>query len=475
MEEEKIYGASVDRQERTHYCGTFIILSQAQSLAAFRQQRTGGMKQRDWRKPKTNRSLGPGLVRFLSSMRVGIFLLLILAIMAVYGSLLPHDVAIDEVYGSWWFVTTLVALSVNLSFCSLRRLKRIWQRATRPPQEISGDRLKSCENRVTLSVSGNDQQIAGRVRDLFSSQGYRAGITPCQGGLLVSSEKGRVGYFGSFITHVSLVLILLAGFYGIVNGYEHFEAAFPGRFIRVPNEDFSVRVDDFYIAYRDDAQKSVEQYYSKLTVIQRGHAVKEDTVYVNKPLRYDGVTFYQSSYGWAVNAQFSTVTGESERALLVPGGVYHHHGTGTHVQLVEFFPSFALTEDGRAVNQGEYPANPYVGYRVMSVDDDGFDTVKYAPLNQVVQVSGGHQLEFVSYRNYTGFLIVKNPGKWLAFAGAVLLIIGLVLSFYVFPRRMWAYVKGKEILLAGESYRNQVGFKLEFERLANEIEKRMTP
>jgi cytochrome c biogenesis protein len=66
---------------------------------------------------------------------------------------------------------------------------------------------------------------------------------------------------------------------------------------KVP-KDWSVRVNRFWIDYTP--QGGINQFYSDLSVLDnQGQEVDKQTIYVNKPLRYRGVTFYQTDWGIA--------------------------------------------------------------------------------------------------------------------------------------------------------------------------------
>ena len=61
-------------------------------------------------------------------------------------------------------------------------------------------------------------------------------------------------------------------------------------------EGFSIVLDDFYLDFRED--NTTEQYYSEVTIFEDDTKVKEEKIWVNKPLLYKGINFYQSNFGW---------------------------------------------------------------------------------------------------------------------------------------------------------------------------------
>ena len=109
--------------------------------------------------------------------------------------------------------------------------------------------------------------------------------------------KGVMGRLGSDVTHISLLLILLGAIVGSFAGYKDFKAVYVGGTFSVPDADFNLRLDKFWIEYYDTGQ--IRQYNSLLTVLEGGKEVLTKQIWVNEPLYYKGIRFYQSSYGTA--------------------------------------------------------------------------------------------------------------------------------------------------------------------------------
>ncbi len=412
--------------------------------------------------------------KLLCSMRFGIILLIILTAISIYGAtFLEHQEAMEKVYRSWWFIGTLFVAAINLLACSINRFPKILKKVTTLNTEINTKWISSLENKeiVSLKILENTPDIL--VNKLRKNK-YRAKLIENNNGFFIVADKGRFGYLGSFVTHISLVLILAAGFYGAVAGYENYATGLPGTIIEIPEHGFDVRIDDFEIAYRDDAQRSIEQYYSTLTIIEDGEEVKTETIYVNKPLRYKGVNFYQATYGWNVEVEFkNTETGEIFDMLLSPGQVGFYPELGIHIRLLNFYPDFTMTSEGVPYSRTLYPANPRVAFQFF--DESGHligEQYFIEPFNEVLGLFHEYVVEFKDYKNYTGFQITKHPGKPLALAGSILLMIGLFMSFYMYPRKLWIWVEHVQehiLHIAGTSRRNKVGFKLEFTKIVKEI------
>ena len=412
----------------------------------------------------------PGQIwAFLNSMRVGIALLLALTGISVYAAtFLEHRQAMEKVYTSWWFMGTLAITAASLLACSINRFPGIRKKIRVLKTDVSLQGLQALENKAEIAAAGPPENLEA----ILKGRGYRTGISYKDGKYLVSADKGRYGYLGSLVTHISLVLILAAGFYGMVAGDEGRATGFPGKLIELSRYGFDVRIDDFVIAYRDD--RSIEQYYSTLTVIEDGEEVKQETIYVNRPLRHRGVNLYQSTYGWGVKVVFTnTETGQREEMLLADGHRGYYPDLGIYINILQFFPDFTMTREGMPASRSAYPANPEVAFQFL--DHHGHvigEQYYFEPLGREFELVDGYTMEFAGYQNYTGFQVIKQPGKPLALFASILLITGLFLCFYTYPRRVWIR-QGEDgegaALAAGVSYRNKVGFALEFEQITEQL------
>ena len=68
-------------------------------------------------------------------------------------------------------------------------------------------------------------------------------------------------------------------------------------------------------------------------------------------------------------------------------------------------------------------------------------------------VAGDYEYSFEGRREYTGVLVRRDPGAWLIWVGATLLIGGLVVTFYVPRRRLWLKITPERAVVAGIAQR----------------------
>ncbi len=109
---------------------------------------------------------------------------------------------------------------------------------------------------------------------------------------------------GIFLAHGAVIIIMIGGMIsGIWGKRGELElregevknlVGTAGNAFRLP---FSVRLKRFTIErYESKPRKRIKQFKSLLEIIENGGSVKEDIIYVNKPLRWRGYTIYQSGY-----------------------------------------------------------------------------------------------------------------------------------------------------------------------------------
>jgi cytochrome c biogenesis protein len=274
--------------------------------------------------------------RTLRSMRTALVLLLVLALAAVAGSLVPqlgvsdariaamfrdHPLRADlydklglfNVYGSWWFTLIYTLLLLSLAACLFPRTRALVRNLrTRPaPARELGSMRHYAERSVAV---GPDRAISGarRVlrRRLFRVAGTNGG-TPA-----LAADKGLAREVGSLLFHWSFFLILVGivwgkgtGFTGqavIVEGQTWTEAAanydgrlHEGRFFNGQHTGVRVHVDDFTVSYRIPSGVPRDFVTRAELSDANGADAKTVDIRVNHPAAVDGVKLYQFGYGWA--------------------------------------------------------------------------------------------------------------------------------------------------------------------------------
>ena len=176
-------------------------------------------------------------------------------------------------------------------------------------------------------------------------------------------------------------------------------------------------------------------YVSHVTVVRHDGIPTPMVVRVNHPIDLDGTLFYQASYGFGMHFALThdgrTVPGVAGRTL-VEGDAVQVPGTSESVVYERFVP----TVDRRTQMPSSDPriTDPAV---ILALVDAGSTVGEVlAPLRAPLALGNGWQLTPERDVIYSGFQYRYDPGVPLVGTGAVLLLVGLVISFYFLPARM---------------------------------------
>ena len=219
---------------------------------------------------------------------------------------LAESLSLFDVYGSWWFIAIYVLLLVSLVGCLVPRYGA-WARAlrARPRAEVHAPRGGEHRTGVVGLPPGEVLDAAERV---LRRRRFRVARTADA----VASEKGHWREGGSLVFHTSFLILLvgvsLATLFGhtgqvaVVEGERfrdtriEYDSISPGRFFG-GHSGLELELHDFDVDWHPNG---VPRYFvSDVTVYRDGAPVADADIYVNSPLTYGAVRFYQISWGWA--------------------------------------------------------------------------------------------------------------------------------------------------------------------------------
>lgn len=280
--------------------------------------------------------------RQLTSMRTALLLLLLLAIAAIPGSLVPQrssdpngvvqyftdnpDLApvldsfqMFDVYTSAWFSAIYLLLFISLIGCIVPRTKHHFQalRARPPKTPARLDRLPAYTEREPTESETPDAAIERAAADLKKA-GYRVERYDARGAASVSAERGYLRETGNLVFHTALVGVLVAvgigggfGFQGqrvivegqsFVNTLAAYDSFNPGRFFDDTSlTPYRLTLDELEAVYETENRDALGQpidFTARVTVTGEGGA-DEREVKVNEPLYEYGTDVYLLGNGYA--------------------------------------------------------------------------------------------------------------------------------------------------------------------------------
>lgn len=410
--------------------------------------------------------------RFLISFRLAIVLFIAIATYSIIGTVIPQGVApefymekykslgnimiilqFNKVYSSIIYRGLLLLFLINLTGCTIdllpsqmRRIKDDYFPSPRKDSENLWDHKKDIE----LFKSRLSKK---RFKIYSTEKGFKA-------------AKNRIGVLGPTVTHIGIIVIILGSFLGNLFAYEGFVNLMPGETKTFMEQGFSIELEDFYLDFREDG--STEQYYSDLKVIENGKHVDSKKIWVNNPLDYKGLSIYQSSFGWASNLSIKDSQGDIlNQSILKNNEQYFYQPKHLTVYLYGYYPDFSIDQMGQPMTLSQEVKHPHYavvlyefGKYIDSYITEPGQAIKYEDI----------EITFEDSFLYTGLIYRKDFGYYFVLIGVVFLFIGLLMSFYYYPK--FVVVEEKSILPI--TRQNIWGFTLQMKKLLqanDELEK----
>ncbi len=423
-----------------------------------------------------NAGIGRRIVQTLASIKTGITLLIILAIVSALGTLISQRpmtsaaemeqkfspatlrvldaIGLTDVYHAWWFVVLLTMVAVSIIFASVERWPNAWRYYDRPYRKPDPHFRAAHPTKAQFAINDPEAglNVAERAMRKFGLQPQKINQ---DNEVSLFAERNRFSVLAVYIVHASLLLIFL-GYYGLdrMAGYRGYVSLVEGAPATnqiqladnvVKTLPFSIRCDaagqDTYTGKYAGMPK---RYWSKLTVIENGREVLKKEIAVNEPLVYRGVRFYQSGFGQS-SVPESVLIGygamgrpEDIRTLTLPtDGTVEFDGN--KVRILKFLPDAYRQSDGEVFQRSRNLESPAVQ---LAITDPSGKTqnvwLLYGEPTKAGTLPYAMQLANLSLRNETGLQVSHEPGQWFVWAGCLLLGVGLIVSFYIVHMRFWA-------------------------------------
>ncbi|MEA5508610.1 cytochrome c biogenesis protein [Crocosphaera sp. UHCC 0190] len=424
------------------------------------------------------------VIKTVADLRLAIILLLTIALFSISGTVIeqgetltfyqenyPENPALfgfltwqvililglNHVYTTWWFLSLLVLFGTSLTACTFTRqfpaLKaaRHWNFYQQPRQF----------EKLALSTELEISELAPII-PILEKKGYKI----FQENQAIYARKGIIGKIGPIVVHAAMLIILGGAIWGALTGFFAQEMVPSGAAFKVNNiieagplsapqipKDWGILVNRFWIDYTPDG--NIDQFYSDLSVInEQGEELERKTIYVNQPLRYHGVTFYQTNWGIA--------------------------GVKVQVNNSPIFniPAAPLNTNGQGKIWGTWiPTKPDLseGVSLLTRDLQGtmmvYDTKGnlYGAVRPGMAINiNGVTLKIHELIGSTGLQIKADPGIPFVYSGFGLLMIGVIMS-YLSHSQIWVLKEGEHCYFGGKTNRAQVSFERELLGVVDEL------
>lgn len=441
-----------------------------------------------------------------------------------------------DMYHSWWFVVILLLFAANLIICSIDRLPRILKLVKEKIKPLSEEHFRGFGIKKEVVLRGSLEKTKRTISDAArKALGFRLNETAETHGCQLYFQKGNYTRLGVYITHFSILLILLGAVIGIFFGFNGFlnlpegkayAVAFArgrhspdaGDFERILQAvdasagnllnaarmlgmdegtlkekmrsygvyplGFVIRCDEFAVDYYGNTDMP-KAYKSWLTVIKDGKETVKKVIEVNNPLSYEGVTFYQSSFGFtgdSENAVFRfklmSRDGKSEEMNLRYGDTFTIPGTDITGRIENFSPALAVDEQtGKAYTYSDQMTNPAVYIHFSEGGKDKFAgwILKRYPGTGRFPDGNAVELNEVWGVQYTGLQVRKDPGVWVVYLGCIAMAFGLFTAFFMSHRKIWIRLVeekgGTRVIVGASANKNRHAFERKIDRMIDLLSK----
>lgn len=473
-----------------------------------------------------NRRIIDRIWTFFSSVKVGIWLIALTLIASIIGTIFPqamyipadapnrdpavfyedyygifgkiyYQLGFHEMYESWWYILLIALIGISLVICSLDRfipLRRAlkMQKPNRHEKFLSRQRLYSKSENIT-------EEEKQKIVESLKKQRYK--ITEEDGHIL--AEKGRFSRWGPYVNHIGLIIILLAAIFRITPFFylDEYVWVREGEEIVIPgtNNEYYIENKKFTLDLYDKDDPRYKEAIEKAGEVHKGYktdlviskvkedavvgsadeleVVKHDQVEMNKPVKFDGYTLYQS--GFQEN-EFKTMyfeiaktddesqepLGEIEIDLQNPEKSYELDN-GVRVQLDQYYPDYVI-ENGEPTTATKYPRNPAFVFSVYPPDSDEGE-LSFLGIGQNIDPTGEN--EYVLNMNtmpetlyVSGITVRRDYTLPLFFIGAAIFMIGVIQGMYWQHRRIWLNPNNGNLLMAAHTNKNWFSVKKEIEK-----------
>jgi len=445
----------------------------------------------------------PGkVVDVLSSLKLAISLFIALAILSAIGTVIQQGESSDfyikeygeplfqwfqtfgftDVYNQTWFRAVLGLLIVNSLTCFYKRFPGIWRSMRQSQINVSPTFIAGLKQHAEIPLDRESGHVAEQMIDILGGKGYRVSAKRTDNGISVFATKGIMGRVGAHVAHVSAAVIVLGGLIGTVTGFQDFGIGLPGETYYIPQGDFSLKVEKFWMDYYENG--AVKSYNSTLTVIDDGQEKLTKTIFVNNPLVYNGIWLYQSSYG----DHWDRI--DSARILIADKGsdqvvsdVMLEWGTpmevpelGLTLNVTGFAADFSFDSKTKQVSsKTSEHKNPAVQLTIAE-GDHRFNPWLFVDFPGIIDIpESKYAFEIAGYlpSKYTGLQMGRNPGITIVWTGCLMIVVGMALSSSIFHRRLWVNIQpqGTKTVLhfGGNTHKGNIDFTREFSAFTERI------
>ena len=454
---------------------------------------------------------------FFTSIKVGVMIILAIAVAAAIGTIFPQEyfipIGVDpadyyqenygtlgylyyslgfhNLYSSWWFVLlngmlamSIIAASIDRGIPLFKSLKN--QRAKKHESFYRRQRLFMHEEN-----NGNADEVISQLKD------KRYKVRKDGDNYLL--EKGKLSRWGPYINHTGLIILLIGSMLRFFPGMYVDEIVYlnEGETKDLPTTDgqYYVKNDGFIMDTHDESsgevfEDSLNQGNNIVSNFQTDISVYENessdvvgaepeltkiddySIRVNHPYRFGSYELYQSSYD---DSQMKAMTfrledangntvGENFTVNLDEPDQSYQIDENTEIKMRAYAPDFKeIADNGTLVSETPVPRNPAFVFEVNAGGESELSLLQVMNSTDITQ-NNDYSIRFVEAEQHTASVLTlkKDHTIPLVAGGFVIFLTGVFIGSYINHRRIWISLENG-FTLAGHTNKNYFGMKKELD------------
>ncbi|MBB5172950.1 cytochrome c biogenesis protein ResB [Texcoconibacillus texcoconensis] len=476
------------------------------------------------------RSVVDHIWNFFSSVKVGIWIIVLLLVASGFGTIFPqvefippgenpavfyeneygtigqlyYLLGFHNLYGSWWYMLLIAALGVSLVICSLDRVVPLYRALKK--QRVTRHEGFLKRQRVFGTSRGLDHE--GEIEKATKVLNEKKYNIYEENGNIVA-EKGRFSRWGPYVNHIGLIIFLFGAMLRFFPTMYVDENIWVRDGEQVPvkgtdgqyylyNENFEIELYDeddelYQEALMREGSSVVETYRTSAVLLERSddgivgseadyEKVKSHDIEVNDPLTHDGYSIYQVDYKLNELSEFSfrlqsvaddngDVPDTEITVDLYDPEMSYDLGGGYVVEIEEYFPDYVFDEHNQEPTTAtRIPDNPLIIFNVQTPSiPDGEKSVVGVQTNEPILGENEYRLELsgVEMNDVTALTVRLDRTLPLLIVGGFIFMVGLIQGSYWSHRRIWLQQKGEELWVAGHTNKNWQSLMKDFEAISS--------
>lgn len=369
---------------------------------------------------------------------------------------------LDHMYSSPIFLGMLVLLAASLMACTYTTQIPLVKVARRWSFIQSDEAIKKQD--FSESLPRASVQDLGLI---LMGAGYEVFLK----GPSLYAFRGLAGRFAPIGVHIAMLLIMVGGtlsatgsFKGSVTvpqglNFVMGDVLGPTGFLSIPTEAFNteVHINRFSMDYYDSGE--VSQFHTDLSLRDlNGKEMMRKTISVNDPLRYGGITIYQTD--WSFSAL--QVSKDGEGPFNLPMAPIKINGDK------KLFGTFLPVSDTDSPNVKGISMLARDLQSIVIYDEEGKFAGIRRPNSKLPIEIDGMKIVIEDAIGSSGLELKTDPGVPVVYAGFGALMLTTCIS-YLSHSQIWALQNGTTVIIGGRTNRAKAEFPDEMNQLLDQV------